>query len=273
VASRDPALPLRLVSALALVPIVLGMLILGVWPFAVLLALAVVLMALEWRRLIGIRFGRRSGLLAGGAALVSGLLALVLGALGRPDEALMVLAAGALGASGAAWWLGAPPVLTGFGVIYLGIPVLALIWLRSLEGGVGLMIWLLVVVWATDIMAYVVGRTVGGPRLAPTISPGKTWSGLWGGVLGAALAGGLAAALGGAGRPAQAAGLGALLAVIGQIGDLVESTFKRRAGVKDSGHVIPGHGGVLDRLDSLLFAAPALALVLLLVGPEARPWP
>ncbi|HEX3210526.1 MAG TPA: phosphatidate cytidylyltransferase, partial [Geminicoccaceae bacterium] len=119
---------------------------------------------------------------------------------------------------------------------------------------------------------YVAGRGLGGPRLAPAVSPSKTWSGLFGGVLGAALAGTLTAWLLGSGRLVQGAGLGAVLAAVSQLGDLIESAFKRLAGVKDSGSLIPGHGGVLDRVDGLLLAAPVLALLTLIAGPEDLPW-
>ena len=136
---------------------------------------------------------------------------------------------------------------------------MALVWLRAdAPGGMQHVIWLLMVIWATDICAYLVGRTVGGPKLAPRISPGKTWSGLLGGVAGASLLGGFAAQALGAGYWFAAA-VGGCLAVIGQVGDLFESALKRRAGVKDSGHLIPGHGGLLDRIDGLVFAAPVFA--------------
>lgn len=272
-AERDPAVRLRIVSALALLPIALAMVVLGGWGFAGFVELTVVLMALEWSRLTTLRFDRRSGWIAGGAALLVGMSATFLIAAGRPEAALGCLLGGALLAGLAAWAAGGPPLWTGLGVGYLGLPALALIWLRTVpEIGLGLLLWLLVVVWTTDTAAYFAGRSLGGPRLAPAISPGKTWSGLCGGMLGAALSGALAAWLLGSGRLLQAAGLGALLAVISQLGDLTESAFKRLAGVKDSGTLIPGHGGVLDRVDGLLFAAPALALASLIAGPENLPW-
>ena len=120
-------------------------------------------------------------------------------------------------------------------------------------------LWLLLVVWATDICAYVVGRSVGGPKLAPRISPGKTWSGLMGGVAGASLVGGHRRA--GPGRRLLARRRGRRLpgGRRRRCGDLFESALKRRAGVKDSGHLIPGHGGLLDRIDGLVFAAPVFA--------------
>jgi phosphatidate cytidylyltransferase len=173
-----------------------------------------------------------------------------------------------------AWQLGAPPLWIGLGAAYLTLPALALIWLRGLpEVGLRIITWLLVVVWATDIFAYLVGRKVGGPRLAPVVSPGKTWSGLCGGVLAAALAGGVTAWAIGSERLLQAASVGGILAIVSQIGDLIESALKRRAGVKDSGALIPGHGGVLDRLDGLILAAPVLALLGLAFGPRVLPWP
>jgi phosphatidate cytidylyltransferase len=273
VASPDPALGLRVRSGLALVPIALGMLLLGPLPFAALVGLSVALMALEWQRLIAARFDPLSGRAAGWAALLGAGSALALAAGGWPGESLIALLVAILLAAGIAAWLGARPLWAGLGIAYLGVPAVALVWLRSdPERGLGLLIWLLAVVWATDTFAYLVGRWLGGPKLAPTISPGKTWSGLCGGVIGGALVGGLGVAVGSSGRTLQAVELGALLAAVGQAGDLVESAFKRRAGVKDSGRVIPGHGGVLDRLDSLLFAAPALALLCLLLGPEAVLW-
>lgn len=148
------------------------------------------------------------------------------------------------------------------GVLYCGLPVLALVVLRREEAGLVLALWTLSLVWATDIGGYVAGRAIGGPKLAPRISPSKTWAGLAGGV---ALATALAAVLHTqAGLPFALAAATPLLALLAQAGDLYESTLKRRAGVKDSGHILPGHGGVLDRLDGLVPVAPVAALLVLL---------
>ena len=249
------------------------MVVLGGWGFVGFVALAVGLMALEWARLTGARFGPRSGWIAGTAVFVIGALSMVLVGLELPLPALGLLVGGAGAAAVVARILGAPPLWVGVGVGYVGLPCLAMIWLRSSpESGLGVLIWLLVVVWTTDSAAYFAGRTLGGPKLAPSISPAKTWSGFWGGVLGAALVSILFAWLAGLERLAVLGLLAAALAVVAQIGDLAESALKRRAGVKDSGQLIPGHGGLLDRVDGLLFAAPALALVGVLAGPEHWPW-
>jgi phosphatidate cytidylyltransferase len=273
VAERDPALRLRVLSALALVPLALLLVWRGGGWFAGFVALAVIIMSLEWARLTAFRHGRRSGWIAGGAVLLVGLGATLLIALGRAEAAAACLLAGMLLAGLVAWAAGGAPGWTALGVGYVGLPALALLWLRGVpELGLALLVWLLVVVWTTDTAAYFAGRTIGGPRLAPAISPSKTWAGLCGGMLGAALTGALAAWLLGSGRLLLAAGLGALLALVAQLGDLFESGFKRAAGVKDSGTLIPGHGGLLDRVDGLLFAAPALALLGLIAGPEALPW-
>jgi phosphatidate cytidylyltransferase len=274
VVRSEPGFALRMVSALAMMPVALVLVILGDWPFACLVGLAVVLMALEWRQLTDARFGGDGGVLAGASVAALGLAVVVLAASGRPSEALHALLAGALAAGLIAWRLGASPLWIGLGAAYLALPALALVWLRGLpQFGLQIVVWLLVVVWTTDILAYLVGRKVGGPRLAPRISPGKTWSGLCGGLVAAALAGAVTAWAIGSERLLHAAGLGGLLAVVSQIGDLIESTLKRRAGVKDSGTLIPGHGGVLDRLDGLVLAAPVLALLGLVFGPRILPWP
>jgi phosphatidate cytidylyltransferase len=274
VVSGEPGLTLRVLSALAMMPVALGLVVLGGWPFACLVGLAAVLMAVEWRQLTLARFGGLGGGLAGASVACLGLAVVLLAGSGLPFEALLALLGGALIAGLIAWRLGAPPLWIGLGAAYLALPALALIWLRGLpQFGLQIVVWLLAVVWTTDILAYLVGRNVGGPRLAPSISPGKTWSGLCGGVLAAALAGGVTAWAIGSERVAQAAGLGGLVAIVSQIGDLIESTLKRRAGVKDSGTLIPGHGGVLDRLDGLILAAPVLALLALMLGPKVLPWP
>jgi phosphatidate cytidylyltransferase len=159
------------------------------------------------------------------------------------------------------------------GFTYVAVAGAAVLWLRSdPAAGRANVVFLLVVVWAVDIGAYLVGRFVGGPRLAPRISPGKTWSGAFGGLL-AAIAGGLLAAhLVWDGDPWRGAPVAAVLGIVAQAGDLLESYVKRRLEVKDSGQLIPGHGGLFDRLDSLLAAAPAAALLALTLGRGVVLW-
>ena len=265
------AFRLRVLSALALVPIALGSVVAGGWIYAAFVGLMAVLMALEWRGLSDARFGRRWARLAGGIALGIGLAATLLAALGRPHESVACVALGMALAAVLARTHGSASLWASIGVALVGLPAVALVWLRSVpELGLGLLLWLLIVVWTTDTAAYVVGRGVGGPRLAPSISPGKTWSGLGGGVIGAGLASVITTWALGSERLVQFASLGAVFAILAQLGDLAESALKRRAGVKDSGSLIPGHGGVLDRVDGLLLTAPALAL---LVGFNAWQWP
>lgn len=146
------------------------------------------------------------------------------------------------------------------GVGYVTATCLSFILLRG--EALTLLIYLLAVVWATDIGAYFAGRSIGGPKLAPRISPKKTWAGLFGGMLSAVAVGGILSLF----FPfptdiVSAALLSAGLAVVAQAGDLFESWMKRVAGVKDSSNLIPGHGGILDRVDGLTFSAPALAVV------------
>lgn len=147
------------------------------------------------------------------------------------------------------------------GTIYVGLPVLALIVLRDQPQGLLLTFWAMGLVWAADSAAYFAGRAIGGPKLAVSISPKKTWSGFLGGVIGAtAGAFGLVWLFA---LPVQLAYVTPLLAILSVLGDLYESNLKRQAGVKDSGKVLPGHGGLLDRLDGLVFVAPPAALLVL----------
>ncbi|PZO86929.1 MAG: phosphatidate cytidylyltransferase [Sphingomonas sanxanigenens] len=151
------------------------------------------------------------------------------------------------------------PRLAG-GMLYVGIPAFALILIRAQPQGLLLAFWTLATVWATDIGAYFSGRLIGGPKLLPRISPSKTWAGLIGGMVCALLVGLGFHAWGGLDRGLALAS--PLLAVLAQIGDLYESSLKRAAGVKDSGTMLPGHGGVMDRLDGVITVAPAVALLL-----------
>lgn len=149
------------------------------------------------------------------------------------------------------------------GFLYALLPALALLWIRERDDhGLYLLIWVFIVTWSTDIGAYFTGRAIGKRKLAPSISPGKTVEGLYGGIAAATLLGGawvLAMGLG-----TTLLGLAPLCAVAAQAGDLFESGMKRRAGVKDSGAWLPGHGGVLDRLDGLVPVAVLTALAQLL---------
>ncbi len=154
------------------------------------------------------------------------------------------------------------------GLVYIVPAFFCLIALRNGPAGLRNLLFLAVVVWAGDIGAYLVGRLVGGPRLAPRISPGKTWSGAVGGTLAAMLAGAAA----GYEDPLRAAALALMLSVVAQAGDLLESALKRYFGAKDSGWIIPGHGGLLDRLDGVLTAAPVALLWAISATPHAMLW-
>lgn len=161
----------------------------------------------------------------------------------------------------------AEPLWAAGGTLWIALGAAAFLWL-ALETGRDTVLSLLAVVWATDIGAYAAGRSIGGPKLAPRLSPNKTWAGLAGGVASAALVGLLIAALLPGNRDAAAAFalVGAALAVVAQLGDLAESLAKRHFGVKDSSNLIPGHGGLLDRLDGLLAASIAASLISVALG-------
>lgn len=156
-----------------------------------------------------------------------------------------------------------------YGFFYCLLPAIALLWIREraeyqgIGQGFDLLIWVFLVVWSTDIGAYFAGRAIGGPKLAPSISPNKTIAGLVGGVVSAALMAGAWVYY--VGLPAPLLWLAVPLAVMAQLGDLFESGLKRRAGVKDSGTWLPGHGGLLDRLDGLVPVA-VLTAALMVAG-------
>lgn len=270
----NPSAVKRLLSAVILAPIALQFVWLGGWAYAFFVGAAVALMAWEWGNLqpidpAGLHVGRIAGLLAGMGAI----LAVIAAEAGWIEHAIVGLLICATICAFAARRVNASRFASALGMLYLGLPAVAMIWLRNLPGvGLPVIITLLGVIWATDICAYLVGRRFGGPKLAPRISPGKTWSGLGGGMIGAmVVAAGAVVYFTYDGDLVAAVLFAGLLAVVAQIGDLFESAMKRRAGLKDSSKLIPGHGGMLDRVDGLLFAAPVLAVVWLLFGRNIVP--
>ncbi len=226
------SLYLRVVSALVLAPLVLFAMIYGGMPFLIMIALGLGLSLLEWTRMVN----------------------------RLPHSALFGFA----------------------GLIYIGAGFAAFTYLRlHYPDGAGLALALMLCIWASDIGAYFTGKTIGGPKLAPSISPKKTWAGLIGGVISSAVILvayalylgpclsdllGFDMAIGEEKSFALMFLLGASITLSGQAGDLIESYFKRQADVKDSGNLIPGHGGILDRIDSLLLAAPVFLGSLMVLG-------
>jgi phosphatidate cytidylyltransferase len=259
-------LVLRICSALVLVPLAIGTAYVGGWPFAVFWGLAAFGVLWEWCSLVA-GADRRSALMTGAAALV---LALALVVTSHQLAAVIVLAMGTLAAAALApaerrTWVAA-------GIPYAGALGVAPIVLRSDSAdGFLAIVFLFAIVWTTDIVAYFVGRGVGGPKLMPQVSPKKTWSGAIGGTIAAiavAVAVAKVAALTGWFAIAM---LAIVLSVFAQGGDLFESFLKRRFGAKDSGHLIPGHGGLMDRLDGFVTAGVVAALIGLTRGGFEAP--
>lgn len=257
---------MRVLSALVLAPLALGAVWLGGWAFALLLAAAVVLMSVETARLL---FAGSVGSAVPLAA--TSVLAIVLAASGLPDAALAAGAAGLAFSLASRSWKAERLLPALIAYPYVILPIIALIWLRQdANHGFTAVLWLLTMVWAIDICAYFAGRFIGGPKLAPSISPKKTWAGLIGGMAGAiVLSLGFSIWLGeGSAIILALVALG--LTIVEQAGDFAESAMKRRAGVKDSGALIPGHGGILDRVDGLIAVVLGAAL-LSLVHNAANP--
>lgn len=261
------SLMLRIASAAVMLPVAIAAVAYGRPWFDALLAVTAFLMAREWARMTGAGVKGATYLLAGVSLL------LVLSLPFKVDGQILIAAIiiGTILLYGLARLSGAQtPKLLAFGLPAVVLPCAAFVWLRA-DYGVETVLWLMGVVWATDTGAFFFGRTIGGPKLAPKLSPNKTWAGLLGGMLSAGLVGaGVAAACGGS--PYILAPLAIVLAVISQGGDLGESALKRRFGVKDSGKIIPGHGGVLDRVDGLMPVAPLVALLILVSGRSIMEW-
>lgn len=259
------SLQLRIVTGVLLVIAALTAVWLGGLAFLALVAAATLLMWAEWSSMMGLGLSvRRAGLV-----LLAGVMALL--AIVSVGEAVMALAGGAalLGLFAGRMMKG-KGMLTLAGLLYCGLPAVALLWVRGLSEGLAATIFLLVMVWTTDIAAFFGGRAIGGRKLAPRISPNKTWAGAVTGVVAAMLVAATLASLylpSGIGRwTLTMASFGGVLAALSVLGDLLESGLKRRAGVKDSGTILPGHGGVMDRLDGLVPVAVAGAAALAMTG-------
>ena len=266
----DDSFRVRALSAVALGPLVLLAAYVGGFFFDIALAAMAGVAMWEWIRLVAPDCRASVSLFAQASLLAVLIVARLIG----PWESLAVLSVLV-----AALWIAATLARLPYrwtvtaGLPYVGLACISFVWLRHQSAdGQWLTLWVLIAVWATDVGGYLVGRSVGGYRLAPRISPNKTWSGLAGGVLAATVAATIVAMLAGARSPGIAACLGAVCALIAQGGDLLESAVKRHYGAKDSGGLIPGHGGMLDRVDGVMAAVPVLAVFHATVGGDLGWW-
>jgi len=253
----------RVISAVVLAVVAVALTLSGQVGFVLLVLIVAAIMAWEWGSVV-----RGDG--SDWAFVVhAGLVALgtLIAALGYVAPATALVVIGALVVGFLAFTEAA--LMSGLGVLYTGLPSLSLVWLRSdPEWGLIAVLFILLVVAATDILAYFTGRAIGGPKLLPRISPNKTWSGFLGGTLGAAALVACASFF--------VSGLdwfhlfvaGLLLAIVSQVGDFAESAIKRAYGVKDASNLIPGHGGFMDRVDGLTAAAVAAVIVAFASGGD-----
>jgi phosphatidate cytidylyltransferase len=262
-------LQVRIVSAVVLAVAVLAITWLGGVPFRLLAALIAGAVFYEWSRMT--RSGSALGLLdfLPEALMLVFVVAL---AVGEPPARLLALLAVLVLVAVVVSALRGHGQWSASGIAYAGLSGFVLAMLRDDDrSGLVAVLFLFAVVWATDIFAYFVGRAIGGPKLAPAISPGKTQSGALGGAVGGVAAGLVLAGFASAGNLGWLAAVALVLSVVAQVGDLFESWVKRRHGRKDSSQIIPGHGGVMDRVDGLVAAAVALYVIGWLAGSSSHP--
>jgi phosphatidate cytidylyltransferase len=244
----------RIVAAMVLAPLAIAIAYAGGWLWIVLVTLIVIGLYVEWLTVVGLARDIRVVLSGSAALAIAGLCLMA----GRSEISFGVLGIGlvvsALIAPERRNWVAA-------GFLYAAAAEVASVMVRlDAEKGFAALMLVLLVVWATDIGGYFAGRSIGGPKLWPRVSPKKTWAGAIGSfVASLAVAGGFAAL--DLGKTAPLLLLGAVLSVVSQLGDLFESAVKRRFGVKDSSHIIPGHGGLLDRLDGFVAAVLVAAIL------------
>jgi phosphatidate cytidylyltransferase len=258
-------LVMRVVSALLLAPLAVVSAYIGDWPFGLFWAIAAIGVWLEWTALVTDSDNRLIFIL-GAATLV---LTLIVSEQGMARVPMFIVVLGAMGvgvfagADRRGW--------TAAGLLYAGAVLLGPVILRhDPELGFVAVVFLFAIVWSTDVLGYFVGRTFGGPKLAASISPKKTWSGAIGGSIAAMIAGVAVADIAGLDNLVAVAVVALFLSAVAQIGDLAESAVKRRFGAKDASHLIPGHGGLMDRLDGFLAAAFVAAIFgMLRAGTEA----
>ena len=261
-------LQLRVISSIALAVIALSITWLGGVAFRVLAGAIALAIIYEWSRMsvvqdaVALKIGS-------GAMLAIAMIGLVLG---YPADILIASVGAAAAVSLVFGVVTGQGSETAISLVYAGMAGISLAFLRDSDTtGLLAILFLFAVVWATDIFAYFVGRTFGGAKLAPSISPGKTWSGAIGGTVGGIVAGIAVALAAGFANGVLLAVVAFLLSVVSQLGDLFESGVKRRHGAKDSGTMIPGHGGVMDRVDGLVAAAFALYLIGAATGGMEHP--
>ncbi|ESW91219.1 MULTISPECIES: phosphatidate cytidylyltransferase [unclassified Mesorhizobium] len=257
-------LQLRVISAVVLAIVTLALTWLGGLSFRLLCAATAAVIFYEWTRMSRPVAPAGAGATAGLGFLPEALIVVFIGALvaGLPASLLLPLVAALVAVTAVASSMRRAGPWEASGLAYAAVSGLSLAFLRDGDhSGLLAILFLFAVVWATDIFAYFVGRSIGGPRLAPSISPGKTRSGALGGVVGGVVAGLLLAAVAGTGNLVVLGVVALVLSIVAQAGDLFESWVKRRHGRKDSGTLIPGHGGIMDRVDGLVAAAFALYVI------------
>jgi phosphatidate cytidylyltransferase len=254
----------RIVYGAGLAAIAFALAYAGPVPFALLILVVALFVSWEWGRMV-----RGVGAdLAFGIHAIAVAAAIVLAAAGCAALGLAVLVTAAIILVPLVFGRGAR--LSALGVLYVGLPSISLLWLRMSEPyGLAAVLFIFAVVWTSDIAAYAAGRLIGGPKLWPRVSPNKTWAGLTGALVAGAASGAVTALMLADASLSRLVFTGLGLSLVAQAGDLAESALKRLFGRKDTSDLIPGHGGFMDRMDSIVAVAVAGALLALAVGPHA----